>query len=782
MADGSIVFDTRIDNEGAMKDLNKLKSRIKTLAGQIEIKTKLRIPVAEQAKQMAVQLDEANAKLESMKSASAGMFTSEQIATQIETVKSLQAQWNKAQTQVDGYDRSIKRARAEMDVLKERAGAIEAEMAAAGVNTEKMAAATKRASKGAMGFARQLKFAMSSILIYGTLFQLYASLIEWLGKVVKSNDEASAAVGRLKAALLTLVQPIISVVIPAFTFLANTLARIISVISSFISMIFGSTLKESADAAEGLYNEANAIEGVGSATKKASKQLASFDEINKLSGDTAEGGGGAAGTDAIPPDFSEAGDLSWLETTLGKAAGWVTAALLIGGIALVAIGAATGRLSLVLAGLLMLGSAVTVGEETGVFADWAAALGLETAEQFVPMALTLGGIALIALGAAMANILLVIAGLGLIGAGVAVAINNGSAAEWAEALGLNTVFDYVVAALQLAGIALIAIGAAMSNIFMVIAGAALLSAGIAADAIGQQTLSDWWETLKLTSVQQWVAVTLLLGGIALTAIGAATTNIVMLLVGLGMIGFGALVGTQNGNLEDWVKTLGLEKAAGWVTAGLLIGGIALVVFGILTTNILMVLAGLGLLGAGITVGITSGSFSDWLGTISDAFASFANTVKGIFDGLWNGIRGVINSILSGIEGMANGVINGINFVIDALNGLNFTIPDWVPVFGGESFGFNIEPLDNVTLPRLAQGAVIPPNKEFLAVLGDQKSGTNIETPLSTMVQAFRQAMSDMGYGGQGEAVLVVDGQQFGKLVYKYNSKESRRIGVRLAEV
>lgn len=546
-------------------------------------------------------------------------------------------------------------------------------------------------------------------------------------------------------------------------------------------MIFGSTLEESADAAESLYNEANAIESVGSAAKKASKQLASFDEINKLSGDTAESGGGA-GADVISPDFSEAGDLSWLEETLGKSAGWVTAALLIGGIALVAIGASTGRLSLVLAGLLMLGSAVTVGEETGVFADWAAALGLETAEQFVPMALTLGGIALIALGAAIANILVVIAGLGLIGAGVAVAINNGSAAEWAESLGLNTVFDYVVAALQLAGIALIAIGAAMGNILMVIAGAVLLSAGVAADGIGQQTLSDWWETLKLTSVQQWVAVALLLGGIALTAIGAATANIIMLLVGLGMIGFGALVGAQNGNLEDWVKTLGLEKAAGWVTAGLLIGGIALVVFGILTANILMVLAGLGLLGAGITIGITSGTFSDWLGTISGAFMEFANTVKSIFKGLWNGIKGTINTILGGIEAMANGVINGINWVIDALNNLNFTVPDWVPGIGGESFGFNIQKLDNVALPRLAQGAVIPPNREFLAVLGDQKNGTNIETPLSTMVQAFRTALSDMNYTGGNEAVLMVDGQVFGRLVYKYNNKESRRIGVSISEV
>ena len=52
-------------------------------------------------------------------------------------------------------------------------------------------------------------------------------------------------------------------------------------------------------------------------------------------------------------------------------------------------------------------------------------------------------------------------------------------------------------------------------------------------------------------------------------------------------------------------------------------------------------------------------------------------------------------------------------------------------------GGNIPPVDYVSLPRLAQGAVIPPNREFLAVLGDQKSGTNIETPLSTMVHVWQ---------------------------------------------
>ena len=86
------------------------------------------------------------------------------------------------------------------------------------------------------------------------------------------------------------------------------------------------------------------------------------------------------------------------------------------------------------------------------------------------------------------------------------------------------------------------------------------------------------------------------------------------------------------------------------------------------------------------------------------------------------------------------------------------------------------------IPALARGAVIPPNREFLAVLGDQKQGTNIETPLATMVQAFKQALSESGYNGRNEATLVLDRDTLGKVIYKLNKAESRRVGVNLAGV
>lgn len=160
--------------------------------------------------------------------------------------------------------------------------------------------------------------------------------------------------------------------------------------------------------------------------------------------------------------------------------------------------------------------------------------------------------------------------------------------------------------------------------------------------------------------------------------------------------------------------------------------------------------------------IFSGGLSALNTAWRNTWTGMKTTVINIFNGILSAIKGAINSIIGGAEGMANGVIRGINAVIGALNNLHFDIPDWIPGIGGESLGFNISKLNEISIPRLATGAVIPPNKEFLAVLGDQKRGTNIETPLDTMVDAFKQALKEMGVAGTGggtgkvEIVLQID--------------------------
>lgn len=153
-----------------------------------------------------------------------------------------------------------------------------------------------------------------------------------------------------------------------------------------------------------------------------------------------------------------------------------------------------------------------------------------------------------------------------------------------------------------------------------------------------------------------------------------------------------------------------------------------------------------------------------------------------FNSLWSGVKGIINKILDMVEGFINGFIGGINLIISALNTLNFDIPSWVPLIGGNSFGFDLPSVQYAKIPRLAEGAVIQPNQEFLAVLGDQTRGVNIETPLSTMLEAFRGALSEMNYSNNrspGTVILELDGKQLARAQLPYTNAESSRIGIRL---
>lgn len=124
--------------------------------------------------------------------------------------------------------------------------------------------------------------------------------------------------------------------------------------------------------------------------------------------------------------------------------------------------------------------------------------------------------------------------------------------------------------------------------------------------------------------------------------------------------------------------------------------------------------------------------------LSTIWNNIKNTAKRVWDSVYSVIKKPINSIIGAINGMISGVVSGINSIINALNKLHFDIPDWVPLFGGKSFGFNLSTITAPQIPYLATGAVIPPNKEFMAVLGDQKHGTNIETPEKLLRQIVRE--------------------------------------------
>ena len=139
-------------------------------------------------------------------------------------------------------------------------------------------------------------------------------------------------------------------------------------------------------------------------------------------------------------------------------------------------------------------------------------------------------------------------------------------------------------------------------------------------------------------------------------------------------------------------------------------------------------------------------------------------------------------MIAGIERFINSGIDGFNKLIGALNGLKFDIPDWVPELGGKQFGFTLSTFSHVSLPRLAQGAVIPPNREFMAVLGDQSHGTNIEAPLDTIKQAVAEELSaqlevlESGFASVVSAInnkdLVIGDKEIGKANARYAKSQN----------
>lgn len=84
-------------------------------------------------------------------------------------------------------------------------------------------------------------------------------------------------------------------------------------------------------------------------------------------------------------------------------------------------------------------------------------------------------------------------------------------------------------------------------------------------------------------------------------------------------------------------------------------------------------------------------------------------------------------------------------------------------------------LNGFRIPKLATGTVVSPGKEFLARLGDNTREQEIVSPISTMKQAFSEALRE--YGGGSESVLQLDGETFARLINPYSKAENNRLGI-----
>ena len=133
--------------------------------------------------------------------------------------------------------------------------------------------------------------------------------------------------------------------------------------------------------------------------------------------------------------------------------------------------------------------------------------------------------------------------------------------------------------------------------------------------------------------------------------------------------------------------------------------------------------------------------------------------------------------------MISGVEKGLNKIIEMINDIDFDIPDWVPVFGGKRFDINIPKVKSVKIPYLAQGAVIPPNAPFMAVLGDQRHGNNIETPEDLLRKVVREeAGRGNGNGATYHFVAQLDRHTIFEEFISQAKLEQMRTGRNILEI
>ena len=148
-------------------------------------------------------------------------------------------------------------------------------------------------------------------------------------------------------------------------------------------------------------------------------------------------------------------------------------------------------------------------------------------------------------------------------------------------------------------------------------------------------------------------------------------------------------------------------------------------------------------------------------------------IKQIFSGIWNTMASVIKSPVNLIISFMNAMLRGFqrmqNGFASAMNHMNIQLPKWLQKFTGwSSVGFNIGYWSPNYIPYLAKGAVIPPNKEFMAVLGDQKNGNNIEAPENLIRQIVREESG----GGQKQRIEIPVYLK-GKQIYKAVVEEGK---------
>ena len=791
MDDGSINIMVDLDDTEAEKRLVSLRKKILDLQTQLTQQTDVRSQLAEEfdraaaaadaAKQKLAELQAEKARLEAIAPGENGYGMAQQQLVQINQqikeqealVKQLDQEYNRAGDAVDKQDQKIRQTTSSIEALKQEyaevqrmvsqtgdraeeaggraeRGAREAGRAAVQGASEAGGAADGLALKLEKLFTRIVKLA-KRVFFFSVITKALRGLKSYLSSAMQTSDEFQQAMARMKGALMTAFQPIFSAALPAITALINIVTRAMQVIGSFISMLFGTTYSASAAAAESLNDEAKAISGVGGAAGKASKKLLAFDEINQM---TKDGGGGGSSAAETKPIFGDLPD---------KIAG------LFDDIDFSGVEESFARLKESVSGFVD-----TIREGL----SWAWENVLQpltkwTIEEVVPRVLE-------ALAAAFDLLNSVFQEL----------------APLLEPFWENTLKPLFEAVGKIVTTGLDKLIELLKDLKDVVEGK-----------------KSWQEFIG--DMDGLKTVLLALGGVAV--ITSLTRLAKGLAVAAGKLGLWALAVTdalavaydvqalkeaadaydaaQEAHTHETEVALnsykklyeenGKEVADEW----------AKMVYNIDTSGMELDEAMKAIAGEveknwdGIPQNMWDGFKAGWEDYFGENGKGLLQLLKDAWNGAITGIKEMLgihspSTVFYAIgDDVAQGIWDGFKdvwtqfttWISSAWNGLKtwwsglrLKSPE-ISDSGGGSEG-------SVPVPHLARGAVIPPNREFLAVLGDQTHGTNIEAPLDTIVAAFRQAM---GEGGNRTIVLQVDKQELGRIVFDTYNAESGRVGMRL---
>lgn len=554
--------------------------------------------------------------------------------------------------------------------------------------------------------------------------------------------QASRAIGNIFIPILQKILPIAIAVLRIVRKLADAIAKLFHFKLTEIDYSGVKNLSSGAEDAAAGFDDAT------SAAKELKKSVMGFDELNILNGNTASGSGSAgmpsgSGFDFELPEYGFLNDVS-------KQADEVTQKLKNALPWILAIGA--GLAAWKLGPKLGLDLQKTIGLAVGIFGALTlvqnildAIVNGVTEENMTGMifGMTLAVTGLyVALGPVAGGITAIVSGLAVL----AVAFSDAEKNGW----------NFQNQMLAIAGIlaAGVGIGILTGSWIPLLIGmiASLLLSITTSTGHGQELINGVKETLQ--------------GFIDFFA-GIFTGDTERTAKGIEGIfsGLKGIIGSVIDGIRDWLNGLldWIDKKTNGKLKPLITGIKAIVtaVFG--------------------NIKQTVGNVIDDIKTVFSGLIKFISGVfSGDFDKAWEGIKdifkGIWNTIIDLLNGAINIIIKGLNWLIKQMNKISFDVPSWVPFVGGKSIGVNIDYISENVLPRLAKGAVIPANDEFLAVLGDQTHGNNIEAPEGLIRKIVRE---ESGGSGEVHVTIVLDsvtGKKLFETVVRENNAVVRATG------